>query len=293
MSVMTLKCENLVKQYKDKRALDNVSLTLEKGKIYGLIGRNGAGKTTLLSVLTAQNPATHGTVRLNGQPVWENETSLSHLCFSREINANMNAGGIGALKIKEYLKMAETYMPHWDKEMAEHLLDIFHLDRKKRISKLSKGMTSMVTIIVALASKADFTLLDEPVAGLDVVAREQFYRILLEEYTETGRTFVISTHIIEEAADLFEEVIILHEGKMVLKENTQELLESCVHVSGREEDVDAATAGLTKYREETIGRSKSVTVKLEPGQRVEAADSVSVQPMNLQKIFVAMCGGEV
>ena len=293
MSVMTLKCENLVKQYKDKRALDNVSLTLEKGKIYGLIGRNGAGKTTLLSVLTAQNPATHGTVTLNGKPVWENETSLSHLCFSREINANMNAGGIGALKIKEYLKMAETYMPHWDKEMAEHLLDIFHLDRKKRISKLSKGMTSMVTIIVALASKADFTLLDEPVAGLDVVAREQFYRILLEEYTETGRTFVISTHIIEEAADLFEEVIILHEGKMVLKENTQELLESCVHVSGREEDVDAATAGLTKYREETIGRSKSVTVKLEPGQRVEAADSVSVQPMNLQKIFVAMCGGEV
>ena len=293
MSVMTLKCENLVKQYKDKRALDNVSLTLEKGKIYGLIGRNGAGKTTLLSVLTAQNPATHGTVTLNGQSVWENETSLSHLCFSREINANMNAGGIGALKIKEYLKMAETYMPHWDKEMAEHLLDIFHLDRKKRISKLSKGMTSMVTIIVALASKADFTLLDEPVAGLDVVAREQFYRILLEEYTETGRTFVISTHIIEEAADLFEEVIILHEGKMVLKENTQELLESCVHVSGREEDVDAATAGLTKYREETIGRSKSVTVKLEPGQRVEAADSVSVQPMNLQKIFVAMCGGEV
>ena len=293
MSVMTLKCENLVKQYKDKRALGNVSLTVEKGKIYGLIGRNGAGKTTLLSVLTAQNPATHGTVTLNGQPVWENEASLSHLCFSREINANMNAGGIGALKIKEYLKMAETYMPHWDKEMAEHLLDIFHLDRKKRISKLSKGMTSMVTIIVALASKADFTLLDEPVAGLDVVAREQFYRILLEEYTETGRTFVISTHIIEEAADLFEEVIILHEGKMVLKENTQELLESCVHVSGREEDVDAATAGLTKYREETIGRSKSVTVKLEPGQRVEAADSVSVQPMNLQKIFVAMCGGEV
>lgn len=293
MSEMVLKCENLVKQYKDKRALDNVSLTLERRKIYGLIGRNGAGKTTLLSILTAQNPATHGTVTLGGQPVWENEASLSHLCFSREINANVNASGVGGLKIKDYLKMAETYLPHWDKEMADHLLDIFHLDRKKRISKLSKGMTSMVTIIVALASKADFTLLDEPVAGLDVVAREQFYRILLEEYTETGRTFVISTHIIEEAADLFEEVIILHDGKMMLKENTQELLESCVHVSGREEDVDAATEGLTKYREETIGRSKSVTVKLEPGQRVEGSDNISVQPMNLQKIFVSMCGGEV
>ena len=93
MSVMTLKCENLVKQYKDKRALGNVSLTLEKGKIYGLIGRNGAGKTTLLSVLTAQNPATHGTVTLNGQPVWENEASLSHLCFSRyDIHGHHNRG---------------------------------------------------------------------------------------------------------------------------------------------------------------------------------------------------------
>ena len=79
----------------------------------------------------------------------------------------MNNSGIGGLKIKDYLKMAETYMPHWDKDMAEHLLNIFHLDRKKRISKLSKGMTSMITIIVALASKADFTLLDEPVAGLN------------------------------------------------------------------------------------------------------------------------------
>lgn len=293
MSEMVLRCEDLVKQYKDKKALDNVSLTLEKGKIYGLIGRNGAGKTTLLSILTAQNPATHGTVTLAGQPVWENESSLSHLCFSREINANANNGGIGGLKIKDYLKMAETYMPHWDKAMAEHLLNIFHLDRKKRISKLSKGMTSMITIIVALASKAEFTLLDEPVAGLDVVAREQFYRILLEEYTETGRTFVISTHIIEEAADLFEEVIILHDGRMILKENTQELLESCVHVSGKEEDVDVATAGLVKYREESIGRSKSVTVRLGPGQRLESTEHVTVQPMNLQKIFVAMCGGEV
>lgn len=83
----------------------------------------------------------------------------------------------------------------------------------------------MLTIVVALASKAEFTFLDEPVAGLDVVARDQFYRILLDEFTESGRTFVISTHIIEEAEDLFEEVIFLHKGEILLKENTQELLE--------------------------------------------------------------------
>lgn len=86
-----------------------------------------------------------------------------------------------------------------------------------------KGMLSMVTIITAMASKAPFTFLDEPVAGLDVIAREQFYQLLLDEYTETGRTFVVSTHIIEEASDIFEEVIIVDKGEILLKENTQEL----------------------------------------------------------------------
>ena len=80
--------------------------------------------------------------------------------------------------------------------MAQKLLDLFGLDKKKKLGKLSKGMLSMVTILVAMASKAEFTFLVEPVAGLDVVAREQFYQLLLEEYTETGRTFVLSTHII-------------------------------------------------------------------------------------------------
>lgn len=287
-----LKCENLVKKYKDKEVLKNINLTLEKGKIYGLIGRNGAGKTTLLSILSSQNPLTAGSITLDGEKVWENEQALSHICFSREITMNASGGGIAGFKIKEYLRIAETYLPHWDKEMAEHLLKIFHLDKKKRISKLSKGMTSMITIIIALASKADFTFLDEPTAGLDVVAREQFYRILLDEFTESGRTFVISTHIIEEASDLFEEVVILHEGELVLKENTQELLESCVYVTGKTEDVDAAVAGMHTYREEKLGRSKGVMVKMEPGERIAGNDNITVQSVNLQKIFVAMCGGE-
>ena len=90
------------------------------------------------------------------------------------------------MKVKEYLKIAETFFPYWDKEMANQLVKDFDLDVKKRIGKLSKGMLSMVTIIVALASKAPFTFLDEPVAGLDVVAREKFYALLIDEYT--GKT---------------------------------------------------------------------------------------------------------
>ena len=172
MSELTAK--GIVKTYGNKDVLHGVDLTLESGKIYGLIGRNGAGKTTLLSILTSQNPATSGTVTFDGQPVWENPAVLEHLCFARELNP-MTGSNANPMKVKEYLRIAATFFPHWDKEMADRLIKKFDLDVKKKISKLSKGMLSMVTIIVAMASKAEFTFLDEPVAGLDVVAREQFY----------------------------------------------------------------------------------------------------------------------
>ena len=288
---MKLICEHITKQYKDKLALNDISLTLEQGKIYGLIGRNGAGKTTLLSVLTAQNPATSGSVALDDMTVWENRSALEHLCFSRELNVSAESG-LGSMKVKEYLRTASIYYRDWDSAMAERLVDLFELPVKKRMNKLSKGMLSMVTIIVAMASKAAFTFLDEPVAGLDVVAREQFYKLLIEEYTETGRTFVISTHIIEEAADVLEEVIILKDGKVLLEADTQALVDSARYVSGKAEDVDAVTAGLETHHPEISGRAKSVTVLLKPGQSLPAGYDVSIQPLNLQKVFLALCGEE-
>lgn len=285
-----LTAQGIRKAYGGKDVLRDVNLELEEGKIYGLIGRNGAGKTTLLSILTAQNPATAGTVHLDGQPVWENPDALGQICFARELG-QMSAN-TGNLKVKEYLKVASIYLPRWDQAMADSLVKKFGLEVKKRINKLSKGMASMVTIVVALASKAPFTFLDEPTAGLDVVAREQFYQLLLDEYTETGRTFVLSTHIIEEAADIFEEVIILDQGKLILKENTQDLLDRSYFISGHEQEVDGAVAFLKSHHEERMGRSKGVTVLLEPGQTIPGEYDVSIQKPSLQKVFVALCGEE-
>ncbi len=283
-------CEGLGKRYKKTEVFQQLNLELESGKIYGLIGRNGAGKTTLLSILSAQNPATEGNVTLDGQPVWENEEALKRICFSRELNVGSNTS-LGAMKVKEYLRIASVYLPNWDQEMADRLTELFHLDVKKRLNKLSKGMTSMVTIMIALASKAEFTFLDEPVAGLDVVAREQFYRLLLDEFADTGRTFVISSHIIEEAADLFEETILLDKGRILVKENTQDFLEQCVYVTGKAEDVERAVCGLETHHMESFGRSRGVMVRLYPGQRIQG-ENLTVQPMSLQKVFVALCGEE-
>lgn len=129
----------------------------------------------------------------------------------------------------------------------------------------------MVTVIVALASKADITMLDEPVAGLDVVAREQFYRLVVDEYAKTGRTFVISTHIIEEAADVFEEVVILKDGMVLCKENTQELLERSMHVSGNAHDVDAVCEGFVYIMRKNGAQQRSdgsTGKRTEPAERL-------------------------
>jgi ABC-2 type transport system ATP-binding protein len=292
MKMSMLICEKISKKYGDKIVLKDLELTLESGKIYGLIGRNGAGKTTMLSIMSNQNPSSAGRVTLDGEDVWENRKALDRICFSRELNITAE-NGLSAYTVKQYLKTAACYYAHWDEKMAARLMEAFELKPKDKLGKLSKGMLSMVTIIVALASCAEFTFLDEPVAGLDVVAREQFYKLLLEEYTASGRTFVISTHIIEEAADVMEEVIILDNGGIIRKENTQELIDSARYVTGLADQVEGAVAGLEQYHPESMGRSKGVTVLLKGNQELNSGYDVTVQPVSLQKIFVALCGGEV
>lgn len=191
MEAKVLTAQSLCKRYGTLDALDHVDLTLEPGHIYGLIGRNGAGKTTLLSALTAQMPVDAGTVTYGGAPVWENEAVLGELCFSRELGSTV--GGMNnALKVKDYLNAGRLFYPHWDETYAQKLITQFKLAPKKRISALSKGMASMLTIVLALASRAPITFMDEPVAGLDVVAREDFYRLLLDDYAETGRDDVVN-----------------------------------------------------------------------------------------------------
>lgn len=295
MENKTLVASGVCKSYGKKQVLHSLDLAIEPGHIYGLIGRNGAGKTTLLGILTAQNTMDSGSVTYGGSPVWENPAALADICFSRELTGSATSG-INAMKAKDYLRAAAIYYPRWDQTYADQLVARFGLDLKKRLNKLSKGMMSMVTIVVALASRAPITILDEPVAGLDVVAREIFYKLLLEDYDATNRTFVISTHIIEEAAAVFEEVIILDEGRIIEKAPTDELVAQFHCVSGHEAEVDAVCAGLQPLQAEILGRHKAVTVRCSDEQLRAAAagHDVDLAPLNLQKAFVALCGhGEV
>lgn len=290
MNTGVLKAEGLCKSYKNKEVLHDLDLTIQPGKIYGLIGRNGAGKTTLLGILTAQNTKDSGEVTYDGQPVWENQRALNHICFSRELQPTLFSGQ-NNLKIKHYLRSAAIYYPDWDQAYASRLMEEFGLEEKKKICQLSKGQMSMVTILIALASRAPITILDEPAAGLDVVMRERFYQLLLEDFAQTGRTFIVSTHIIEEAASVFERVIILDEGRIIEDCPTDELVEQFRYVSGRQDVVDGACMGLEVLSTHQVGRHKTVAVRGDAGKLAALRDAdVDVTPMNLQNVFVALCG---
>ena len=286
-----LMARGVCKAYGQLKVLDGLDLTVEPGKIYGLIGRNGAGKTTLLSILTAQNTLDAGEVTYGGQPVWENQWALDHLCFSRELQPTQN-GAQNPQKVRDYLRAAAAFLPRWDREYAARLLEEFRLEPRKKIGQLSKGQMSMVTILVALASRAPLTILDEPVAGLDVVMRERFYRLLLDDFAETGRTFILSTHIIEEAASVFEDVIILDQGRILENCPTEELVAQFAYLTGREDEVDLACRGLQVLSTQQMGRRKTCAVRGEPVALSAAAGAgdVDLVPMNLQKVFVALCG---
>ena len=291
MNENILLAQGVCKSYGDNQVLHNLDLSLEPGKIYGLIGRNGAGKTTLLSILTAQNTMDSGSVTYGGEPVWENQKVLDRLCFSRELQPTLMTGQ-NNLKIKHYLHSAAIFYPNWDREYALRLLEEFKLDPKKKIYQLSKGQMSMVTILIALASRAPLTILDEPAAGLDVVIRERFYQLLLEDFAQTGRTFVVSTHIIEEAASVFERVVILDQGRIIENAPTEELVDQFRYISGREDVVDRVCTGLQVLSVHRMGRHKTAAVR---GGGVQLApalaeDGVDVSPMNLQNVFVALCG---
>lgn len=280
-------CKNITKIYSNKKVLDNINLIIEEGKIYGLLGRNGAGKSTLLSIIAAQNTLSDGKVTYNGEDIWENQNALDNICFSKEVDIYSNLLNYKQMKIKDYLKMASIYYPNWDKQYSEQLIDEFKLNIKKRFSKLSKGMLSMVTIIVALASKSKITILDEPTNGLDVVMREKFYNLLLEDYTKTNRTFIISTHIIEETSSIFEEIILIDKGKVLLKQNTNKLLDSYCNVSGREDIIDAISSKFEIINKESIGRKKFICLKCNQNiNELSKYNNIDISPVNLQKLFV-------
>jgi ABC-2 type transport system ATP-binding protein len=279
-----IEVKNLTKRYRDVVAVDDVSFTIEKDTIYGLLGRNGAGKTTVMSILTAQNFATSGDVRVFGMQPYENAKVLSRMCFVRESQRYPD----DALP-KHAFGAAKLFFPNWDDELAARLIDDFQLPQKTRIKKLSRGQLSAVGVIIGIASRAEITFFDEPYLGLDAVARQIFYDRLLEDYTEHPRTVILSSHLIDEVSNLIERVLVIDRGRIVMDEATDAVRDRAANIVGDASAVDAFVAGRQVIHRESLGNVASVTVlgalTLADRERL-AATGLDVAPVSLQQLIV-------
>jgi ABC-2 type transport system ATP-binding protein len=283
----TVSVAGLTRRYRDQVALDDVSIELEDGSITGLLGRNGAGKTTLLRILAGQEFPSSGRVRVLGQPPAENEPVLRRMVFVREDQAYPD------IKVGHALRAASWFYPNWDAGLAGQLIADFSLRPNKAVKKLSRGMRSALGITIGLAARAEVTLFDEPYAGLDAVARQIFYDRLLAEYAEHPRTILLSTHLIDEAAALFERVVILDRGRVVLEAAADGLRGVATTVSGPVLAVQDFTADRPVWNQRRLGSQASVVTvgPLDEASRARARSlGLDLVPLTLQQLVVHAAG---
>jgi len=277
----------LGRRYRDQAALEDVSLAVAPGTVTGLLGRNGAGKTTLMRIVAGQEFATSGTIAVFGEDPAENEAVLRRMVFVREEQAYPD------FRVGYAIQVASWFYPNWDQELAQRLLADFGLPPHRRIRKLSRGMRSAVGIVIGLAARAELTVFDEPYAGLDAVARQLFYDRLLADFAEHPRTVVLSTHLIDEVADLLEHVVMLDRGRVVLDAPADDVRGTAMTVSGPAAAVEEFVAGRAVWHRQRLGARASVTVAgpLDLAAQARArALHLSLEPLSLQQLLVHATG---
>jgi ABC-2 type transport system ATP-binding protein len=277
--VTTLEAIQLRKTHGSVVALEDATMQFTENKIYGLFGRNGAGKTTLLDILSARIFADSGNVNCFGQDILTNpETISQHCCYMPEKHFFPKR-----FKVKTFLGHAKASYPYYDEKYAARLCQLFDLNVNQKYGQLSRGHQSIFRIVVGLAANAPITILDEPVLGLDAVARDKFYVELIATFSENPRLFIVATHFIDESADLFNEAIILKNGKVILHGPVDEMLANVFYVSGKAAQVDAFAADRAVIGQQAVGGLK--TAVIDGPRPLQPVRGLNFSSLTMQKLF--------
>jgi len=235
---MHIEIKNLTKKYRNHNVLDGLNFTMKGPAIVGFLGHNGAGKTSFLNILSGLIAPSEGSVSIDGRSVLDNGELMKNICIIGE-TGNFPAH----VTVAQVLKLNKLFYPNWNEELAEQLLVEFSLNKKMKVKTMSKGMVSALGIITGVASDAPITIFDEPYIGMDAAGRQLFYNLLIDQFSITPRLIILSTHLVDEASELFEEVYIMHEGKLILQQSYEELQSRVFKVKGKLEDVERYIAG--------------------------------------------------
>lgn len=282
--MIAIECKEVSKSFGKTKVLDQVNIQLEQGKIYALLGRNGAGKTTLMNCLCTRYLPDAGEIYLLEEKAYENEKVLNEICFMSDYMETFSTK-----KVKDILKFAGSFYEKWDKDLMKNLMEFFEISPKVLYDGLSKGQKTVVGIIIGLCSGCEIVLLDEIYSGLDAVARQNFYEILMKEQEKNPRTFVLSTHLIEEMAGLFEHVVMIDKGKIILSEEVEIIHEKSYKCVGRAE-LEGCLSGKNILSKQQMGAMAEYYIYDELNER-ELGELMSkgftVSALSLQELFLA------
>lgn len=286
--------ENVSKAFDDVKALQNLNMHVPKGAVYGLVGPNGAGKSTIIRHLVGAYRQDSGQILVAGEPVYENPDVKAHIAYIPD-----NIFYFSHANTNDMMKYYSGLYPDFDEAYFYKICRCFpNVNLKKNIRNMSKGMIKQVAFILALSTRPELLILDEPVDGLDPVMRRQVWSLIMAEVAERSMTVLVSSHNLRELEDICDHVGIMNNGRLLVERSLDDLQGSVtklqVAFSG---DMPPIPEGLELLHKITNGRVSTLILKGEPQEAYEKIRALSplildVLPLSLEEIFIYELGGE-
>jgi len=284
---MMLQIKNVTKTFGTFKALDDLSMTVPKGTVYGLVGPNGAGKSTAIRLLTGVYTPDCGTLEMDGQPIYENIPVKERIGYIPD-----EIFYFPSATLEDMRKYYRGLYPKFDDALFDRLYEIFNLPPKSPLRRFSKGMQKQAAFHLAICCRPEVLILDEPVDGLDPVMRRQVWSLILSDVAEHGTTVLISSHNLRELEDICDHVGIMDHGHMLLEKSLADMQGSTVKL----QLVGELPEGLDVLHESKSGRLSTYIIR---GGADEVAAKVAatnpayydVLPLSLEEIFIYELGG--
>ena len=282
-----LEIKNVTKKFGDFTALKDLSMTIPKGAVYGLVGPNGAGKSTIIRHITGVYRPDAGEITLEGQPVYENPDAKVRIGYIPD-----EIFYFPSATLEEMHKFYKGIYPDFDEDLYLRLFEVFKLPRKGQLRRFSKGMQKQAAFHLTICCRPDVMVLDEPVDGLDPVMRRQVWSLILSDVAQRGTTVLISSHNLRELEDICDHVGIMDHGKMLLERSLADMQGNIVKL----QLVGPVPESLTVLHESSAGRLQTLIVRgsvEEVTAIVEATQPAyyDIIPLSLEEIFIYELGG--
>ncbi len=286
-----IEVKNVTKRFDGFAALSDLTMTVPTGAVYGLVGPNGSGKSTILRHITGVYRQDAGEVLVDGQPVFENPEVKARIAYIPDDVFYFPQAGV-----RDMMRYYRGVYPRFDTARYEKLKEVFQLDERQPIRRMSKGMQKQAAFWLAMCQMADIMVLDEPVDGLDPVMRRQIWGLLMADAAERGMTVLLSSHNLRELEDVCDHVGILDHGHLLLERSLTELQENISKIQLALPDDRPLPAGLNLVHETVSGRLRTLILRGDPDETMQKLREceplfLDAVPLSLEEIFIYELGG--